>query len=154
MRIASGAAPAPGDEAPKLQASNRITAMNEKDNLSGPGGTPGGVGQFVFGLGMVIAGGYLFLNNVTVMSGYWQLWGYNAFGLSLIPMLLGIGLLFFDGRSVIGWLLTFGGVIVIVVGIISNLNVYFNPTSLTNTFIMLGLLAAGIGLVARSLRSY
>ena len=128
--------------------------MDEKDKIRGAGGTPGGVGQFVFGLGMVIAGGYLFLSRVTVMSGYWTLWGYNAFGVSLIPLLLGIGLLFFDGRSVFGWILTFGGVIVILVGIIANLQVYFSPTSLTNTMIMLGLLAAGIGLVARSLRSY
>jgi multisubunit Na+/H+ antiporter MnhF subunit len=128
--------------------------MDEKDKIRGAGGTPGGVGQFVFGLGMVIAGGYLFLSRVTVLSGYWTLWGYNAFGVSLIPLLLGIGLLFFDGRSVFGWILTFGGVIVILVGIIANLQVYFSPTSLTNTMIMLGLLAAGVGLVARSLRSY
>jgi hypothetical protein len=128
--------------------------MDEKDKIRGAGGTPGGVGQFVFGLGMVIAGGYLFLSRVTVMSGYWTLWGYNAFGVSLIPLLIGIGLLFFDGRSVFGWILTFGGVIIIMVGIIANLHVYFAPTSLTNTMIMLGLLAAGIGLVARSLRSY
>jgi uncharacterized protein len=128
--------------------------MDEKDKIRGAGGTPGGVGQFVFGLGMVIGGGYLFLSRVTVTSGLWTLWGYNAFGLSLIPLLLGIGLLFFDGRSVFGWILTFGGVIIIITGIIANLQIYFNQTSLTNTMIMLGLLAAGIGLVARSLRSY
>ena len=128
--------------------------MDKKDKIRGAGGTPGGVGQFIFGLGMVIGGGYLFLSRVTVTSGYWTLWGYNAFGVSLIPLLLGIGLLFFDGRSVFGWILTFGGVIVILVGIIANLHVYFSPTSLTNTLIMLGLLAAGVGLVARSLRSY
>jgi len=126
--------------------------MDEKAKIRGAGGTPGGVGQFIFGLGMVIAGGYLFLSRVTVTSGYWTLWGYNAFGVSLIPLLLGIGLLFFNGRSAFGWILTFGGVIVILVGIISNLQVYFSPTSLTNTIIMLGLLAAGVGLVARSLR--
>jgi hypothetical protein len=128
--------------------------MDKEYKIRGAGGTPGGVGQFIFGLGMVIAGGYLFLSRVTVMSGYWTLWGYNAFGVSLIPLLLGIGLLFFDGRSVFGWILTFGGAIIMTVGIISNLHVYFSPTSLTNTLIMLGLLAAGIGLVARSLRSY
>jgi uncharacterized protein len=127
--------------------------MDEKDKIRGAGGTPGGVGQFVFGLGMVIAGGYLFLSHVTVSSGYWMLWGYNAFGVSLIPLLLGIGLLFFDGRSIIGWILTFGGVIIIITGIIANIHIYFSPTSLTDTMIMLGMLAAGIGLVARSLRS-
>jgi hypothetical protein len=128
--------------------------MNKKNEIRGAGGTPGGIGQFIFGLGMVIAGGYLFLNRVTVMSGYWQLWGYNAFGLSLIPLLLGIGLLFFDGRSPIGWILTFGGVVVIIAGIIANLQIFFRPTSLTDTLIMLGLLAAGLGLVARSLQSH
>ena len=127
--------------------------MYEKDKIRGAGGTPGGVGQFVFGLGLVIGGGYLFLSRVTVTSSLWTLWGYNAFGVSLIPLLLGIGLLFFDGRSVFGWILTFGGAIIILAGIIANLQVYFSPTSLTNTLIMLGLLAAGIGLVARSLRS-
>src|SRR5215467_11052597 len=127
--------------------------MYEKNKIRGAGGTPGGVGQFVFGLGMVIAGGYLFLSRVTVTSGYWTLWGYNSFGLSLIPLLLGIGLLFFDGRSVFGWALTFGGVVVMITGIIANLQIYFSPTSLTDTMIMLVMLAAGIGLVARSLRS-
>jgi len=127
--------------------------MDEKDKIRGAGGTPGGVGQFVLGLGLVIAGGYLFLKRVTVTSGLWTLWGYNSFGLSLIPLLLGIGLLFFDGRSVFGWVLTFGGVVVMITGIIANLQIYFSPTSLTDTMIMLVMLAAGIGLVARSLRS-
>jgi len=123
--------------------------MDEKDKIRGAGGTPGGVGQFVLGLGLVIAGGYLFLKRVTVTSGLWTLWGYNSFGLSLIPLLLGIGLLFFDGRSVFGWALTFGGVVVMITGIIANLQIYFSPTSLTDTMIMLVMLAAGIGLVAR-----
>ena len=126
--------------------------MYERNKIRGAGGTPGGVGQFVFGLRLVIAGGYLFLSRVIVTSGLWTLWGYNAFGVSLIPLLLGIGLLFYNGCSVFGWVLTFGGVIIILAGVISNLNVYFSPTSLTNTIIMLGLLAAGIRLVARSLR--
>jgi len=127
--------------------------MDEKDKIRGAGGTPGGVGQFVLGLGLVIAGGYLFLKRVTVTSGLWTLWGYNSFGLSLIPLLLGIGLLFFDGRAVFGWALTFGGVVVMITGIIANLQIYFSPTSLTDTMIMLVMLAAGIGLVARSVRS-
>jgi len=127
--------------------------MDEKDKIRGAGGTPGGVGQFLFGLGLVIAGGYLFLKRVTVTSGLWTLWGYNSFGLSLIPLLLGIGLLFFDGRSVFGWILTFGGVVIMTAGIIANLQIYFSPTSLMDTLIMLVMVAAGIGLVARSLRS-
>jgi hypothetical protein len=102
---------------------------------------------------MVVAGGYLLLTRVTVTSGLWQFWGYNAFGLSLVPLLLGIGLLFFEGRSVVGWALTAAGALIILVGIIANMHVYFRPTSLFDTLLILGLLAGGLGFVARSLRA-
>jgi uncharacterized protein len=120
----------------------------------GAGGTRGGVGEFLLGLGMSVAGAYLLTQRVTVTSGFWTLWGYNAFGLSLVPLIFGVGLLFFNGRSIAGWLLTFAGVVIILAGVISNLGLYFQPTSLFNTLVMLVLLAGGIGLVARSLRAH
>src|SRR5215216_4363360 len=123
------------------------------DKPKGAGGTPGGLGEFFAGLAMAAGGGYLLLQQVTVSSGYWQLWGYNAFGISLIPLLIGIGLVFFDGRSKLGWLLTGFGGLVILLGIITNLTIFFRPTSLFNTLIILTLLAGGIGLIARSVRS-
>jgi hypothetical protein len=101
---------------------------------------------------MVVAGGYLLLTRVTVNSGGWFFYGYNAFGLSLFPLLVGIGVLFYNGRSVPGWLLTSAGALIILVGIVANLHIYFQSTSLFDTLIMLGLLAGGIGLVTRSLR--
>lgn len=126
----------------------------DESEARGAGGTRGGVGEFLLGFGMSVAGAYLLTQRVTVTSGYWTLWGYNAFGLSLLPLLFGIGLLFFNGRSVAGWLLTFAGVVIILAGVIANLGVYFQPTSLFNTLVMLVLLAGGIGLVARSLRAH
>jgi hypothetical protein len=121
--------------------------------IRGAGGTPGGVGTFLLGAAMIVGGGYLLLTRVTVASGGWTLWGYNAFGLSLLPLLAGIGVLFFNGRSLIGWGLTGAGALIIVAGILANLHLYFQATSLYDTLVILGLLAAGIGLVARSLRA-
>ena len=123
------------------------------DKPRGAGGTPGGLGEFFTGLALAAGGGYLLLNQVTVTSGYWQLFGYNGFGISLIPLIIGIAMLFFDGRSKLGWLLTAGGALVIVLGIITNLTIFFRPTSLFNTLIILALLASGLGLIARSVRS-
>ena len=120
----------------------------------GAGGTTGGIGLFLFGLGMAVAGAYLLTMQVTVTSGYWRIWGYNGFGLSLLPLILGIGMLFFNGRSILGWLLTFAGAVIIFVGILTNLDIYFRQTSLFNTLLMLVLLVGGIGLVARSLRAH
>jgi hypothetical protein len=125
--------------------------MNER--IRGAGGTSGGIGLFLLGLAMAVAGGYLITTQVTVTSGYWQWGGYNTFGLTLIPLIAGIGLLFFNGRSIAGWILTFCGAIIILAGIITNLEIYFRPTTLFNTVMMLVLLAGGIGLVARSLRA-
>ncbi|HWQ33911.1 MAG TPA: hypothetical protein VNQ79_13755 [Blastocatellia bacterium] len=125
-----------------------------KRKFRGAGGTPGGTGEFLLGLAMAIGGAYLLTNQVTVSSGYWLIGGWNAFGLSLVPLLFGVGLLFFNGKSIIGWLLTFAGAVIILFGIITNLHIYFQSTSLFNTIIMLVLLAGGIGLVARSLRAH
>lgn len=123
--------------------------MNE---LRGAGGTEGGIGTFVIGALMAVAGAYLLTNQVTVTSGSWHLWGYNAFGLSLLPFIIGIALLFFDGRSILGWILTVIGAVIVFAGILTNLDIYFRPTSLFNTLVMLVLLFGGIGLVARALR--
>jgi len=128
--------------------------MSDEYRFNGAGGTPGGLIEFFIGLGMAIAGAFLLTNQVTVTSGYWTLWGYNTFGLSLIPLIFGIGILFFNGKSILGWILLFAGVIVIGAGILANLHIYFQPTSLFNTIIMLVLLAGGIGLVAKGIAAH
>ena len=120
--------------------------------MQGAGGTPGGIGTFFAGLAMVVAGGYLLLTTVTVSSGHWMLWGYSAFGLSLVPLLIGVGMLFFNGKSVVAWVLTGAGALIILAGIIANLRIYFGPASLFDTLVMLVMLAGGIGLIARSLK--
>ena len=102
---------------------------------------------------MVVAGGYLLLNQVQVTTSYWSFGGQGSFGLSLLPLLAGIAFLFFDGRSLIGWLLTAVGAVIILAGVLMHLEIYFRQTSLFNTLVILGLLFGGLGLVARSLRS-
>ncbi|HEY3382461.1 MAG TPA: hypothetical protein VGK32_11875 [Vicinamibacterales bacterium] len=118
----------------------------------GAGGTPGGIGQFIIGVVMAAVGAYLLLNQVQVTTSGWYFWGTNSFGLTLLPLLIGIGVLFFNGRSIIGWFLTVVGFAIIVAGILMNLDIYFRQTSLYNTLVMLGLLAGGLGLIARALR--
>jgi predicted membrane channel-forming protein YqfA (hemolysin III family) len=125
--------------------------MSDDTRVRGAGGTDGGIGTFLIGFVMAVAGGWLLTNQVTVTSGGWHLWGYNAFGLSLLPFIVGIAFLFFNGKSVIGWLLTIAGAVIIFIGILTNLDIYFRPTTLFNTILMLVLLMGGIGLIARSL---
>lgn len=121
--------------------------------LSDVGGTPGGLGSFIMGLIMAALGAYLVTKQVIVSSSYWGFGGASAFGITLIPLLLGVGLLFWNSRSSAGWVLTLGGALVIFAGILTNLHIYFEPTSLFHTLVMLVLLVGGLGLIARSMRS-
>jgi hypothetical protein len=122
--------------------------------MRGAGGTPGGIGTFVTGLAMLVAGGFLLLNQVAVTTAFWRLWGYDVSGLALVPLLVGVGVLFFNGRSPLGWLLLVTGAIILVAGLLTHMRFFFQPTTLFNTLLMLGLMAGGVGLIARSLREY
>lgn len=131
-----------------------MSLFDDESKFCDIGGTSGGIAEFLIGLVMTIAGTYILANQVVVTSSFWTLWGYNTFGISLLPLIFGIGLLFFNGKSIIGWLLLFVGIVVIFTTIIMNLQFYFQSTSLFNTVAMLVLLFGGIGLIARSLRSH
>jgi hypothetical protein len=131
-----------------------VLMTDEHGGFRGAGGTQGGLGTFLIGFAMTVAGAYLLTSQVTVTSGYWSIWGHNAFGLSLLPFVVGIGFLFFDGSSITGWVLTLAGAVILFIGIIANLEIYFRATSLFNTVVMLVLLLGGIGLVARAVRPH
>ena len=122
--------------------------------MSDVGGTPGGLGHFLIGFAMACIGGYLLANQVLVVGSYWSFYGANTFGITLLPMLLGIAMLFWNGRSVLGWLLTCAGAIFIVAGVIANMHIYFQPATLFHTLVMLILLVGGLALVARSLQEH
>jgi hypothetical protein len=115
------------------------------------GGTPGGLGEFLIGFIMVCIGGYLLANQVTVVGSYWNFYGANSFGITLLPLLFGVGILFFRGRSTVGWVLTVAGALFIFAGVIANMHIYFQPATLFHTLVMLVVLVGGLGLIARSI---
>ena len=137
-------------------------------NLNNAGGTNGGGGSFFLGVALAAAGAYMLASRASVglggfggyggygygHMGYMSFFGVSPFGAALIPFMLGFGLLFANGSSKAGWALTIGGLAIIIVGIILNLQLHFQQTSLFEMVMMLGMLAAGLGLVARSLRDY
>lgn len=139
------------------------TWSNRLRRLQGAGGTPGGPGEFVIGLILAAAGLYLLTQQVTIhqefrpwpgFGWYGQLFGPAAFGPSLSPFLLGTGILFFNGKSLAGWALLALGVVAILAGIPMDLQLYFRPTSLFNTLLILGMAAPGLGLLLRGIRSH
>ena len=74
-----------------------------------------------------------------------------ATGLMLVPLLIGIGLLFFLDHKWIGWVVVAIGVLAILVTLLTS--VRFRPVSasLWQYVVMFGMVAAGAGLVTRGL---
>jgi uncharacterized protein len=138
-----------------------METQKQPGKIIGAGGTPGGIGTFLLGFALACAGAWLLTNQVTVTSDFFASaflvpvvnFRMNTFGLSLIPFIIGIAFLFFDGKSVPGWLLTIAGLAVILAGILVSLHIYFQPTTLFNTLIMLVLLFGGLGLILRPLKA-
>src|SRR5882762_1584745 len=137
------------------------TPKESQNKPFGAGGTPGGIGTFLLGFALACAGGWLLTNQVVVSSEYFASgfmvpvinYRMNSFGLSLVPFIIGIGFIFFNGKSITGWLLTIAGLVIILAGILMSLHIFFRPTSLFNTLTMLVLLVGGVGLIIRSLKA-
>ena len=108
-------------------------------------------GRVMMGVGI-----YMVFDRVTVHTSFWRFLGgtQTSFGVTLLPLLCGVGFLAFNGKSFLGWLLAGGGVALILVGVLMNLDIYFQPTSLFATLVMFGLIAGGLGLFAKGLRPH
>ncbi|MEM1397746.1 MAG: hypothetical protein AAGH38_09920, partial [Pseudomonadota bacterium] len=125
----------------------------------GAGGTDGGVVTFLVGLGMAFAGLYLLLQGIIVQQNFH--FGRAAFhirnypvptGMLFIPFLLGIGMIFFNSRNWIGWILAIGSIAAMVFGVLASLNIRLVAMTAFDLVLILVLLVGGIGLFLRSLR--
>ena len=126
----------------------------------GAGGTGGGEGAFFLGLIMMIAGGYLLLRGIIVQPqlGFGsQMFAIGGFpvttGMILVPFAFGVGLIFYNSRNPLGWLLALGSVLALVVGVIASITFTFTRTSAFDLLVIIVLLVGGIGLFLRSLRA-
>ena len=128
--------------------------------MNGAGGSSGGIGQFFIGIIMMCGGFYMLLNAITVSSNFGlssRLFGLgNNFGVTggmiMIPFIFGIGLVFFNAKNILGWLLTLGSITALIFGVISS--VRFNLRTMTSfeLIVILILAVGGLGLFLRSLK--
>lgn len=108
---------------------------------------------FLVGLALLCGGLFLIFQNTTLYTNFtlMDIMGFTPpFGVVLIPFIIGVGVLFFNEKSFIGWLLTIMGLVIIVLGILMGLKVYFNKISLAQGLIMFGMAAAGAGLTLKA----
>jgi hypothetical protein len=110
---------------------------------------------------MIIAGGYLFLDSIQVTNIFsirhslYSVGGYGlTTGILLIPFFIGIGLIFYNGKSILGWVVAGGSLLAIIIGMIASLQFVLVNVSALDFIIIAVLLFGGIGLFLRSLRNF
>ncbi|MGO4479530.1 hypothetical protein AB4Z32_25130 [Massilia sp. 2TAF26] len=74
-------------------------------------------------------------------------------GIILIPLIIGIAMIFYDARSALGWLLAVGSLTGLVFGVIASLSMSLRTMSAFELICILVLAFGGLGLFLRSLRS-
>ena len=132
--------------------------------MKGAGGTSGGIGQFFIGLIMMSGGFYLLLNAISVTSHFAfssRLYGFSGFGghfaitsgMVMIPFILGIGMVFYNSRNILGWLLTMTSISALIFGVISSIHFSLKSMSAFDLITILVLAIGGLGLFLRSLKS-
>jgi len=127
--------------------------------MNGAGGTNGGTGQFFLGLVLMCGGFYLLLNSVVVSSSFGfgtRLFGVGGYGITggivLIPLVIGIAMIFYNARNVLGWLLSICAFAALVFGVIASVNMSLRTMSAFELICILTLAFGGLGLFLRSLR--
>lgn len=132
--------------------------------MKGAGGSSGGIGHFFIGLIMMCGGFYMLLNAITVTSSFGlgsRLYNLNAFGTSfgitggtvMIPFMFGIGLIFYNGKNILGWLLSICSISALIFGVISSVRFSLRTMSSFDLIVILVLAIGGLGLFLRSLKA-
>lgn len=139
-------------------------SRNKGNTMQGSGGTDGGVRQFLIGFGLAAVGVYLFFDSVRVVTdgagmisgalrrrgqGGGGMGGTTSMGILFVPFFLGVFSLFVNSRQKWAWGLTYIGMAILTVEILSRIQFYIN-TRLTHLMLMLVLFAAGCALMFRS----
>jgi hypothetical protein len=129
--------------------------------FSGAGGSKGGVGRFFIGLVMIVAGGYLFFDSIRVTHNFGfgrALFSYGGFdlttGMVLVPFIFGVGIIFYNAKNWLGWLLAGASLVMLAFGIIASIRFRFQSMSAFDLMVILVLFVGGIGLFLSSLREY
>lgn len=127
--------------------------------MRGAGGSQGGEWQFLIGIVMMIAGFYLLFNAIAIETRFglgMRLYGIGGVGITsgmlMIPFMGGIVSIFYKASNPIGWLLSVGSLIAMVVGVLANSQFSFRAMSAFDLIIILVLAFGGLGLFLKSLK--
>lgn len=144
----------------------------------GSGGTSGGVGLFITGFILALVGLYMFFDSVYVSTdqgggligrgmrramgggggggggaGGGHMWRTTSMGIVFIPMFVGLIMLFNNARNIVGWIVTWTGVAILAIEILSMIS-FEMKSKTSHLIIMMVMIAAGLGFMLRSYKDF
>ncbi len=129
--------------------------------IQGAGGTKGGVGRFFIGFVMMVAGGYLFLDAIKVTHHFgfgYALYSFGSFhlttGMVIFPFIFGIGIIFYNAKNILGWILAAASLVMLGFGVISSIKFRMRAMSAFELISILVLMIGGLGLFLSSLKNF
>ncbi len=141
----------------KLEEEQRrlMKEIDRMNNTEKSRSSSGSLMQFLIGLVLMGAGLFWIFRSVDVSSGYGSIFRIGSWGVPngtiIIPLLIGIVMLFVMERKIYGWIVTGIGIAIILVGIITSVRLHFYGTSLFEYILMFGFTLVGGGLVLKNL---
>ena len=107
---------------------------------------------FIVGMALIAGGLFMIFQNTKISLSLMSIFGYTPpTGVIILPLLIGVAMLFFNSRSILGWIITIFGIVSIVLGLIMSLRMSFGVITLYDGLIMFGMPFAGAGLVLKAL---
>lgn len=133
--------------------------LREMNNGSNHKSDPGGdLLKFFMGIMMLAGGLFMIFNNIRVTSS-WGMGGYFFHigswgipnGLIMLPLIVGIMMLFMMERKIFGWIVFSAGIVIVLLSVLASTRITWRGSTGFEYVIMFGLTAAGAGLVIREL---
>ena len=108
------------------------------------------------GIGLIVVGFLVVFSHVKVgtgfLAGLWGGFGGGGIGFLLMPLLVGIAMLFYNYRSRMAWIVTAASLLLILIEIFSSLTFMFPYVSLIQLILMLVPITAGCAMVAKAIQ--
>lgn len=114
--------------------------------------------KFLLGLLMFAVGIYILLKSIHITNSFSMSYrfGYGSVGIPagilFLGFIVGVGMLFFNSKNIIGWLIMLGSLAFLIVGVIMNLNVSLARMDAFSFLSILVLVGGGGGLLLGSMR--
>ena len=121
----------------------------------------GRAGAAILGFIMMCGGLYLLLQSIIVSNSFFLGYGLYHFGagggmsitggMILVPLIFGIGMIFYNSSNIVGWALAIGSLAALVIGVIVNTHFALRSMSLFELLGIFVLAIGGLGLFLRNL---